>query len=150
MKTYIGTKVVKAIAMNRQDYNNYRGWELPSNENGTDEGMLVACMDGGKPNHPDHEGYISWSPKDVFDKAYSDMSNLTFGGALEFLKKGYKVSRKDWEAPGEKALKLVKDYADGSVVRFLPETIVYSSSSGDKAYTVCQADILAEDWVLVN
>lgn len=70
MKTYIGTKTIKAIPMDRLAYNVYRGWTLPLDENGEDEGFLVEYVDGGKSNHPAHEGYISWSPKDVFEKAY--------------------------------------------------------------------------------
>lgn len=69
-KQYTGTKVVLGTPMNRLAYNQYRGWELPADENGDDEGYLVEYLDGGKSNHPDHKGYISWSPKDVFEKAY--------------------------------------------------------------------------------
>ena len=57
--------------MNRLEYNEYRGWQLPENENGADEGFLVEYLDGGEANHPDHVGYISWSPKTVFDNAYN-------------------------------------------------------------------------------
>lgn len=70
MKTYVGTKTIKATPMNRLAYNEYRGWKLPEDENGEDEGMLVEYLDGGKSNHPNHVGYISWSPLDVFEKAY--------------------------------------------------------------------------------
>ncbi len=59
--------------MNRLDYNIYRGWELPSNENGSDEGYLVEYLDGGESNHPEHKGYISWSPKAQFDNGYSEV-----------------------------------------------------------------------------
>lgn len=71
MKKYIGKKSIKAKPMNRLEYNQYRGWTLPSDENPNDEGMFVEYVDGGKANHSDHEGYISWSPIDVFNKAYS-------------------------------------------------------------------------------
>lgn len=67
---YESHKQVKRIPMNRLDYNSYRDWVLPSDENGEDEGYLVEYLDGGKPNHPDHEGYISWSPKEQFDNGY--------------------------------------------------------------------------------
>lgn len=77
METYIGTKIVKARPMNRQEYNDYRGWDLPGDEDGTDEGYLVEYVDGGKGNHPDHEGYISWSPKDVFEKAYDCVGDVS-------------------------------------------------------------------------
>ncbi len=67
---YVGTKYVTAKPMTRGEYNTYRGWELPVDEDGSDEGYLVEYVDGGKANHPDHAGYISWSPKDVFDRSY--------------------------------------------------------------------------------
>lgn len=70
MKKYIGTKQLKAKPMTLGEYNEYRGWKLPENENPNTEGYLVEYQDGGKPNDERHEGYISWSPKDVFEKAY--------------------------------------------------------------------------------
>lgn len=67
---YVGTKIVIALTMTRLAYNEYRGWALPADENGEDPGYLVEYTDGGAPNHPDHAGYISWSPKEQFDAAY--------------------------------------------------------------------------------
>lgn len=72
-KTYIGTKVIHARPMTRQAYNDYRGWQLPDNEDGADDGYLVEYADGGKANDPRHAGYISWSPKDVFERSYRPM-----------------------------------------------------------------------------
>ena len=71
MKKYEGKKQILARPMNRLEYNEYRGWQLPENENGSDEGFLVEYIDGGEANHPDHVGYISWSPKVVFENAYN-------------------------------------------------------------------------------
>lgn len=68
--TYLGTKVIHAVAMTRAEYNKYRGWELPADENGDDNGYLVEYADGGAPNVEGHPGYVSWSPRDVFEKAY--------------------------------------------------------------------------------
>lgn len=67
---YTGTKTVAALPMTRGEYITYRGWELPADEDGSDLGYLVEYTDGGKANHKDHAGYISWSPKDVFDRTY--------------------------------------------------------------------------------
>jgi len=72
MKTYIGTKVINAMPMTRIAYNELRGWLLPSNENGDDEGYLVEYTDGGTPNHASFSGYISWSPKEVFENTYRE------------------------------------------------------------------------------
>lgn len=70
MVAYIGTKSVLAVPMSRGEYNEYQGWQIPENEDPGDPGYLIEYKDGGKANHPDHEGYISWSPKDVFEHSY--------------------------------------------------------------------------------
>ncbi len=62
MKKYVGTKVIEAKPMTRGDYNEYRGWQIPANENPADEGYLVKYSDG----------YVSWSPTYVFEKAYRE------------------------------------------------------------------------------
>ena len=58
MQTYIGTKVVKARPMTRGEYNKYRGWEMPSNEDGAEEGCLVEYTNGGLPNDDRHGLYL--------------------------------------------------------------------------------------------
>ena len=60
MKKYIGTKLIEAKPMTRGEYNEYRGWTIPPDENPGDPGYLVKYSDS----------YESWSPKDVFDSAY--------------------------------------------------------------------------------
>lgn len=70
MERYLGTKVVNAQPMTRQEYNDLRGWELPADEDGSDAGFLVEYADGQRPNHPGFDGYVSWSPADVFNRAY--------------------------------------------------------------------------------
>lgn len=70
MNRFIGTKEVLARPMSRGEYNAYRGWTVPADENPDDAGHLVEYVDGGASNHPDHAGYISWSPQDVFERAY--------------------------------------------------------------------------------
>ena len=68
--TYVGTKVVHAIPMTRGEYNVLRGWQLPADENGEDLGYLVQYADGGPSNQHGFTGYISWSPRDVFERSY--------------------------------------------------------------------------------
>lgn len=73
---YEGTKRVHAKPMNRGDYNVYRGWEVPADEDPADEGYLVENVDGGKPNDSRHAGYISWSPKDIFERSYKEVKTV--------------------------------------------------------------------------
>ena len=97
--TYLGTKVIHAVAMTRADYNIYRGWELPKDENGDDNGYLVEYADGGAPNVEGHTGYVSWSPRDVFEKAYGTPVRQTPETLVDRL-----IQEKNWIT--EKTLKL--------------------------------------------
>lgn len=91
MKQYTGTKIINAKPMNRKDYNDLRGWEVPADENPNDDGYLVEYMDGGKPNHSDFKGYISWSPKDVFERAYKPSTTPVDRMQIEYDELGNKL-----------------------------------------------------------
>ena len=84
MELYSGTKTIKARPMNLGDYNEYRGWTIPANENPSDEGYLVGYTNSdGKFDGTWGGGchYVSWSPKRVFEAAYhkGDISNASDG-----------------------------------------------------------------------
>jgi hypothetical protein len=70
MNPYRGVKEILAKPMTKAGYCAYLGWDVPDNEDPEEAGYLVEYTDGGEPNHPGHEGYISWSPTGVFEKAY--------------------------------------------------------------------------------
>ena len=87
MKKYIGTKVITAKPMTRGEYNEFRGWTIPADENPADAGYLVKYTDG----------YISWSPAKQFEEAYHAFDGgMTFGAAIELMKMGFKLQRKGW------------------------------------------------------
>lgn len=67
MKRYECHKVVNAKPMTRAEYNAFRGWELPADENGDDAGFLVEYIDGGQAKTTEYAGYVSWSPVAAFD-----------------------------------------------------------------------------------
>ena len=161
---YIGTKLIKAKPMTRGEYNAYRGWTLPKNENPDDDGYLIVYVDS--------DDYVSWSPKDVFDRAYRSCDGgMTFGGALELLKMGFKVARKGWNGKG-----MFIYLQDGSYPYFhqlkedVQRKLVDSNCTNDSGVvTICphidmkaadgsivigwlasQTDMLADDWVVVR
>jgi hypothetical protein len=70
MVAYVGTKGVYAKPMTRGEYLELRSWPLPPNESADDAGYLLEYADGGKPNVDGFAGYVSWTPADVFDRAY--------------------------------------------------------------------------------
>lgn len=162
MENYIGTKRVKATPMSRIAYTIYRNWSLPDDENGEDKGYLIEYLDGGEANHPDHKGYISWSPKKVFEDAYSLSNELTFGEAIEAMKLGAKVARAGWNGKGM-WIKLVK----GSVISSKDvKNQDFTNPAGDLeicshidmfsadkkqvvGWLASQTDMLADDWQIV-
>lgn len=69
-ETFIGVKTLHAARMSRGEYCALRGWDLPVDENGEDQGMIVQYAEGDKSNVPGFTGYVSWSPLEVFEKSY--------------------------------------------------------------------------------
>lgn len=150
MERYIGTKIVTATAMNRADYNVYRGWVLPANEDGADEGYLVEYTDGGKPNDARHAGYISWSPKEQFDNAYRKTSGMTFGAAVEALKLGKEVSRSGWNGKGMWLALVTPDGSTSSGFPLLPWIGMKTADNKFVPWLASQTDVLADDWGVVD
>jgi hypothetical protein len=153
MKRYIGTKLINAKPMTRQAYNDFRGWTLPVDENGADEGYLVEYVDGGKGNTDHYAGYVSWSPADVFDRAYHSCEGMTFGQALESLKAGQKVARKGWNGKGQWLFMIPASHWE--TTRGL-ELLDGRSWIGIKTVDDCfmpwvasQSDMLVTDWEIV-
>lgn len=161
MKRYIGTKIVKMKPMNRADYKALRGWILPEDENGADEGYLVEYTDGGKPNLEGYAGYVSWSPKEQADRAYREINGLTFGLAIEALKKGLKVARKGWNGkgmfvflvPGSQftvsRAPLNTIYPEGTPIDYCPHIDMRTADQKIVPWLASQTDVLAEDWWIV-
>ena len=149
---YIGTKMVTAAAMTRLTYNEYRGWDLPENEKhlANEEGYLVEYKDGGRSNDARHEGYISWSPADVFDKSYRCNGSMRFSDVLDAVINAgpgndrVQIARKGWNGAGLSVhMQGPVNGIDSFLVIFNPNT--------DKVNTwvPSSADLMAEDWMLV-
>ena len=81
MKKYVGVKLIEAKPMTRGDYNNYRGWTIPKDEDPKDEGYLVKYSND----------YESWSPKNPFDESYREYdANALPQTALGMISRDYK------------------------------------------------------------
>ena len=177
MNNYYGTKKLAAKPMSLGVYNAYRGWDIPEDEDPQAKGYLVEYLDGGKSNHEDHAGYISWSPKDVFEAAYQPTTAMSFGHAIQAMKEGHKVARAGWNGKGMWVAltsgslfeaKYAKDghaakhrayevdeineaNPDGLVqIRLLPH---FDMRAADGSIVVgwlaSQSDMLAKDWMIV-
>lgn len=175
MKTYIGTKVINATPMNRQEYNDFKGWKLPENENGSDEGHLVEYIDGEKANIPQYAGYVTWSPKEVFEKTYYEKlgNGLPFGIALEEVKRGKGMRLPSWKPdvvirlwkPGRieqlsnrLSLELPNSYVDDTLAavnllnldEMTAPFLYVSSRFGMVPWKETMIELLSNDWEVVD
>ena len=157
---YIRMHKVEAEPMTRGDYNKFRGWEIPSNENPADEGYKVTYPDG----------YVSWCPKTQFEEAGRPFDGMTFGMAIEAMKRGKKVARKGWNGKGmwlcvplcdgPKEIpatgvwgKPNAEYAEqnGGTVKVMPYvTMKTADGSIVMGWLASQTDMLSEDWTVVE
>lgn len=72
MKQFTAVKKVKAKSMNRQEYNDLRGWDLPADEDGSDDGYLTEDINGAS-NVDGYNGYVSWTPKAMFEDQFYEV-----------------------------------------------------------------------------
>jgi len=140
-KRYVGIKTVKAFPMTRKAYNDLRGWELPADENGEDAGFLVEYEDGGKANCAGFDGYVSWSPADVFERAYTPDTGLRFGDAVKLMEKGVKVGRISWP---DNFSYLWNNPACADTLN------IRMSDGSDGSWWPAKDDILADDWCVLE
>lgn len=143
--TYIGTKIIQATPEKHAD-----------------------GRDGYQVVYPD--GYTSWSPADVFERAYRRTDRMTFGDALVMLEAGKRVARAGWNGKGM-WLSL-----SGDGVRNIPAAAFWSANNADFAasqpdgtapvlpcitmktaegsilmgWLASQSDMLAKDWQVVE
>jgi len=167
MKQYIGTKLVRMQPMTRIEYNDILGWIVPDRENPEDEGYLVEYLDGGKPNTPHFAGYVRWSPKAQADAAYRPTSGMSFGLAIEALKKGARVARAGWNGkgmwlvlvPGTPHVNTTEGspYMRAGITscEILPHIDMWTvNAEGRRAmlpgWLASQTDMLADDWAIVK
>ena len=161
MKQYIGSKIVQAepairylmkdgsnmvvakndqLAMEQVDMNEVVGYE---------EAYVVVYKDG----------YESWSPKDVFEKACRRTDGMSFGLALEAAKMGKCIARKGWNGKGQ-YVELGTDFAyhtltgDGCLSFHQDiegKALVFCGTRGRQVgWLASQSDMLADDWYIVE
>ena len=141
MQKYIGTKIIEAEPC--------KAWK--------DTKLHKAGEDGYKVRDPD--GYESWSPKDVFDEAYRPTDCMSFGLAIEAMKKGKKVARRGWNGKNqhiELATRISYMTSEGVFINVEHEAIgnkaiAFCGTSGvQMGWLASQADMLADDWEVVE
>ena len=147
MKQYIGTKQVTAQPMTRSDAEAHLGRNVGGDKHG--DGYLVEY----------EGGYQAWSPKDVFDAAYRPTSGMSFGLAIEALKRECCVQRAGWNGKGLR-LALVGNggcFEHGmSEISTLPYIVMLYPQDASNTpgavvpWLASQTDVLADDWRIVE
>ena len=150
MKQYIGTKIIEAAPAIRKGGKVYDlTWPIPKSMEPEEPGYRV--------RYPD--GYESWSPKDVFEEAYRPTDAMSFGLAIEAAKKGKRIARKGWNGKRqyvELATAISYTSPIGAVVNAEHDAIgnqalAFVGTSGvQMGWLASQADMLAEDWMIVG
>ncbi len=92
------------------------------------------------------DGYISWSPADVFEAAYQPLDALSFGHAVEALKAGERVARAGWNGKG---MYLELQTPTDLSKMTLPYIFMKTVQNDLVPWLASQTDILANDWCVL-
>ena len=153
-KQYIGTKIIKAWPARRCTFIGGK--------------VVYACLDeivpagckieeGYRVEYAD--GYLSWSPKDVFEEAYRQTDHMNFGLAIEAAKKGKKIARAGWNGKNQYVeLATCISYRNAAGedinvnhVAIGNKALAFVGTSGvQMGWLASQADMLADDWCIVE
>ena len=165
MKQYIGTKIVHAqpafkatgvrkdckvanqvLTPEQLEDCKASGWEFTDLK----EGYEVRYADG----------YMSWSPKDVFEDAYRQTDAMNFGLAIEAMKNGERVAREGWNGKDmyvflahEADFVTDADISAFDLVEVEVGDMLVMKTAQDTfqpGWLASQADMLADDWYLVG
>lgn len=165
MKQYIGTKVVHAqpafkatgvrkdckvanqvLTPEQLEDCKASGWEFTDLK----EGYEVRYADG----------YMSWSPKDVFEDAYRQTDAMNFGLAIEAMKNGERVAREGWNGKDMYVfLAYEADFVtDADISAFdqleveVGDMLIMKTAQDtfQPGWLASQADMLADDWYIVE
>ena len=130
-----------------------------------DEGYVITYRKG-EPNE-----YVSWCPKAEFDAVSRPVDGMTFGMAIEMMKRGKKVARKGWNGKGvylwlkpsaqikaewckDEMLKKAAEENGGEILGLGTICMYTHDSTGHKAvltgWLASQSDMLCEDWEVVE
>lgn len=157
-KRYIGVKQVSALPMTAREASD-KGYRVGQNGSvipPTTQGYEVIYEDG----------YKSWSPKDVFDNAYRSTEGMTFGLAIEALKRGNIVTRRGWNGKNmflwlKPAATVKSEWCKDPLLKHLADSnggeiealgTICMKTADDKVLTgwlASQTDMLSEDWIIV-
>lgn len=155
MQKYIRCHVVEAEPMTAYEFDNLKNRDH----------TLPEDRDGYRVVYPD--GYVSWCPKAQFEEAGRPIGGMTFGQAIELMKRGKKVARKGWNGKGmylwllpaanvnaewckEPHLKELAERNGGEIGCLGSIRMKTADNKVLTGWLASQTDMLSEDWVVVE
>ena len=132
MSKYVGVKIVTAEPMTAVDFSKQTGKATPG-------------YNGYKLTYPD--GYVSWSPKDVFEKAYmqvGDKNKIEQQNVNDFIK-SYDVSQ--W---GDKTTIVHATLANGFIITESSSCVDVKNFDMDIGANICKERIQNKVWELLG
>lgn len=99
------------------------------------------------------DGYMSYSPAAPFEEAYRPTDGMTFGLALEALKKGYRIMRKGWNGKGMWLALQVPDPHSKMTLPYIfieyPDEHPAYPNGSRVPWLASQTDMLSDDWQIL-
>ena len=98
------------------------------------------------------DGYVSWSPEQVFNDAYRQTNGMSFGLAIEAMRKGHKVCRSGWNGKGiHISLQTPDENSKMTSPYIYIDTTGLQTDNPDAPksmvpWLASQTDMLADDW----
>ena len=161
-KQYILNKIIKATPMTRGCCYEMLGKTIMANdERPEDKGYHVICS----------EDKELWCPQAEFEARCQPIEGMTFGMAIEALKKGHKVARRGWNGKGmflwlkpativkaewckDEMLREIVESNGGEILGLGTICMYTHDSTGRKAvlsgWLASQSDMLYDDWEIVG
>lgn len=139
MERYIGVKIIGAEPMDKFAFHTEQTGETTKDFSGDKEGYKVIYLDG----------YVSWSPKEVFEEAYRKINAMTFGLAIEAAKKGFCISREGWNGKNMHVMG-TKLYTPENIQVDNDCLLLFNIYGKYNTWVPSITDIMAEDWLVVK
>ena len=126
-----------------------------------DEGYVITYRKGRS------NEYVSWCPKAEFDEVSRPVDGMTFGQAIELMKRGFMVARKGWNGKGmylwmmqyaivkaewckEPHLKELAESNGGQIECLGTIRMKTADNKVLTGWLASQTDMLSEDWMVVE
>lgn len=167
MKTYICTKVIHAVPTKMVNGVPWpEGLPLPEPSEPSQISEHCGCTnevhieDGYMFTTSKDDRYPQFMAKDEFEKICRSAEDMTFGDALEALKQGQRVARKGWNGKNMYVFLVYEpDFVtDADISEFnqldveVADMLVMKTAQNtfQPGWLASQADMLAEDWYIVE